>query len=179
MTFSDPVHNIDQLGIPEGAVVADFGAGSGFYSIAAAKKVGQDGAVYAIDIQDNLLARIKDHATTEGMGGRIRTIHGDLDVLGGSKLDDTVCDRVIIANVLFQAEDKEIFLKEAYRVMKNQGKGLIVDWQDSFGGLGPAADHVLSEVTARDLAAQAGFEVLENISAGAHHYGFIVRKSAN
>lgn len=176
MAFSDPAHNVNQLGIPEGAVVADFGTGSGFYAIAAAKKVAGDGIVYAIDIQDNLLARLSDMAITEGVGSIVRTLHGDLDTPGGSKLDDEVCDRVIIANVLFQTEHKESFLREAFRVMKKRGKGLIVDWQDSFGGLGPAPEHVMSEMDARAQATEVGFEVGENISAGAHHYGFIIMK---
>lgn len=176
MTFSDPVHNIDQLGVPPGAIVADFGTGSGFYAIAAAKKIESDGAVYAIDIQKDLLGRLKDHAQTEGVSGLIRTIHGDLDTPGGSKLDNETCDRVIIANVLFQAEDKQGLLTEAFRVLKERGKVLIVDWQDSYGGLGPAPEHILTEIEARELVQEAGFKVQENISAGAHHYGFVATK---
>lgn len=178
MHFSNPEKNINQLGVVEGSVVVDFGAGSGHYTIAAAKKAGTDGTVYAIDIQNDLLTRLKDHARTEGVPGIVKTYRGDLEHIGGSQLRDSMADRVIVANILFQVDDKETLLRECFRVLKPKGKALIVDWQDSFGGLGPAGDHVVSESVARDLATKVGFEVLENISAGAHHYGFVVRKPA-
>ena len=59
MAFSDPQKNIDQLNIGEGKTVADLGAGSGFYTMAAAKAVGPSGRIYAVDVQQELFVGVE------------------------------------------------------------------------------------------------------------------------
>ena len=176
MEFADPQNNIEQAGIVEGMRVADLGAGSGFYTIAAAKKVGLEGMVYAVDIQKDLLATIKTKAEEEGLSN-VETLWGDLDEPGGSKLQDNFVDVVIVSNVLFQAENKEAMLKEAHRILKPMGGILLfVEWSDSFGHMGPTPDAIIQEGQARTLLEGAGFNIATTISAGAHHYGFIAKK---
>ena len=63
--FSNPEKNIEQLGLTPGMKVADLGSGSGFYTIASARLVGTSGLVYSIDIQKDLLTRIKTEASKQ------------------------------------------------------------------------------------------------------------------
>jgi len=175
MAFADPQHNIDQFGLAEGMRVADLGAGSGFYSIAAGKKVGIDGKVYAVEIQADLGALVKKKASDEGLSN-IEVIRGDLEQVGGSKLQDNFVDAVLLSNIFFQIGDKETFLKEALRILKPGGRAMFIDWSESFGGMGPEADAVVRESVARKYVEDAGFLVEKNISAGDHHYGFVLRK---
>ena len=60
--FSDPEKNIEQFSLGKGMHVADFGTGSGFYALAAAEAVGETGRVYAIDVQKDLLEKLKKEA---------------------------------------------------------------------------------------------------------------------
>lgn len=173
--FSDPQHNIEQFGLSDGMVVADMGAGSGFYAIEAAKAVAPTGKVYAIDVHKDLLERLKK----EAQGVHIRTIEvvsGDLEKLGGSKIRESSCDAVIASNILFMLEDKKTFLTEVKRVLKTGGKMLLVDWTASFSGMGPHASHVIYKDDAQKLALAAGFTFEKEIDAGSHHYGIIFRK---
>ncbi len=57
--FSDPKNNIMRLGLTDGMLVADFGTGSGHYAIEASRIVGNSGRVYAIDIQQALVKKVK------------------------------------------------------------------------------------------------------------------------
>lgn len=173
--FSDPEHNIEQLGLSDGHIVADFGAGSGFYSILAGKAVAPMGKVYAIDVQKDLLERLKKEAARQGVRN-IDVLSGDLEKLGGSKIRESSCDVVIASNVLFMAEDKKSFLLEAKRVLRPLGRLLLIDWSASFSGMGPHSDHVVYKDDAIKLAKEAGFSFDREISAGAHHYGIIFRK---
>lgn len=175
--FADPQKNIEQVGITEGMYVADLGAGSGFYTLASARKVKEAGKVYAVDIQDGLLARIRDAAAQEGISGSIETLHGDLEHVGGSKIGDGVIDLVIISNILFQLDQKETVFQEAFRILKNGGKVLVIDWQGAFSGMGPEASQVVSEDAAKKLATEAGFTYDRGIDAGQYHYGFICTKT--
>ena len=59
--FTDPVKNLKQFGLREDMVVADLGAGTGFYAISVAQMVPQ-GKVYAIEVQKDFLATIKNKA---------------------------------------------------------------------------------------------------------------------
>jgi ubiquinone/menaquinone biosynthesis C-methylase UbiE len=176
--FSDPAHNIEQLGLPERSHIADFGAGSGAYTIAAAKAVKNFGKVYAVEVQKELAMRIKALARTEGLEN-VEALWGDIERAGGTKLADASVDAVIISNVLFQAEDKKGVVEEAKRVLKSGGKALVVDWSESFGNMGPSASAVFAKDAARKLFEAAGFSILRDISAGAHHWGFIAQKKGN
>ena len=66
MSFADPKENILQLGLREGMRVGDFGAGSGHYTLAASGIVGGEGKVYAIDVQEDVLRRLRDAARHAG-----------------------------------------------------------------------------------------------------------------
>lgn len=173
--FSDPENNIAQLGLSDGNVVADLGAGSGYYSIAAAKAVAPTGRVYAIDIQKELLERIKKEAQHHHARG-IEVISGDIEHLGGTKIREGSCDVALASNVLFMIEDKKSFLLEAKRILKPRGRLLVVDWTASFSQMGPHADHVFYKDDALKLAKELGFAFDKEISAGSHHYGIIFRK---
>ncbi len=175
VSFSDPKKNIDQCGIQVGMVIADLGAGSGFYTLEAAKALGSTGKVYAVDAQKDLLSRIKNHATKEGLYN-VEVIWGDIEKLGGTNIKDNSIDLIMVCNVLFQLTDKKGVAGEIKRILASGGRVLVVDWTDSFGGIGPHKDHVFSKENAEALFEGNGFSKDREIQAGAHHYGFIYKK---
>ncbi len=155
--------------------VADFGAGSGHYTLAMAQVLhGHHGAVYAIDVQKDLLRRINNEAQRRHLRG-VHIIWGDLEKAGGSKIANGHCDLVLISNLLFQVENKDAVLKEARRVVKPLGRVAIIDWADSFGGMGPIKKDVVTVDEALALARKGGFEFIREFRAGAHHYGLVLK----
>jgi ubiquinone/menaquinone biosynthesis C-methylase UbiE len=173
--FSDPKKNVKELGLSEGSTVADFGSGSGHYVMALSDVVGDSGRVYAIDLQQALLQKVKNMATEDGKEN-VDVLWGDIESIGGTKLDDESVDAVIIANTLFQIEDKETTIMEIRRVLKDAGKLLVVDWSDSFGGMGPQPDDIIVESNARKMFIEKGFKYDRDFDAGGHHYGLIFHK---
>ncbi len=176
MAFSEPQKIVDEFGIREGLTVVDLGAGTGFYTIAAAKAVGPHGKVYAVDIQQELLSRIKTIAHAEKLNN-IEVMHGDVEHPGGTRLADRVADVSIAANVLFQVEKREGFAKETFRILKSGARLLLVDWMDSFAGMGPQPEFVVTAQTAKELFLKNGFSFVSEMAAGDHHWGLIFRKS--
>lgn len=175
--FLDPTKTLEQFGIGTNMVVADLGAGSGFYSLAAARLTkGGSGKVYALEVQRDLLGRIKDAAEKEQLHN-IEYIWANFEKLGGTKLHDHTVDRAIVSNVMFQVEDKPNAAKEIARITKPDGKVLFIDWSDSFGGMGPTQEMVFSRAKAIELFRGAGFTEDRDIDAGAHHYGIIFKKN--
>lgn len=172
MRFSNPSENVHRLNLKEGAHVADFGTGTGTYALALAHAVGASGRVYAFDVQKELLAKLKKHAAEKGVN-HLEVVWSDLDTLGGTKLADQTLDAVVLANVLFQSEHKEQFLREVQRVLKPGGQLLVVDWSASFSGMGPHPDQVVSEGRAKELLGRAGFLFKDAFFAGEHHWGLL------
>jgi ubiquinone/menaquinone biosynthesis C-methylase UbiE len=114
--FANPEENIGRLHLKEGEKVADFGAGTGAYAIAAGKKVGGGGKVYAVEVQDTLLPRIANAAREAGLSN-VKTLWGDIEEVGGTAIPDQSVDAVILSNVLrtktvFSGRFQEFFAEE-------------------------------------------------------------------
>jgi FkbM family methyltransferase len=157
--------------------VADLGAGSGFFTRAAARIVGEAGAVWAVDAQKDLLPRIKTLSQEEGLSN-VEVLHGDAGRSSGTHLPAHAFDFVIAANLFFTLEDKHEAVAEIRRILKVNGEALVIDWSDSHGGLGPHPGHVLMREEAQKLFEKQHFSFVRNIPVGAFHWGFLVRKKA-
>lgn len=175
MRFVNPQEVLETFGLSVGHVVADLGSGSGHYVFAASKIMGGTGTVYAIDIQGELIRHVAKEAQLRRLTN-VETLVGDLEKEGGSGLHPNSIDEVIISNTLFQVEHKDVLIREAFRILRNKGRLLVVDWKDSFKGLGPAPEHIVKAHTVLHLAEKAGFTLENEFDPGAHHYALVFRK---
>ncbi len=174
-SFLNPQATLAAAHISEGSRVADLCTGSGFFARAAARAVGPEGLVWAIDPNPDMLPRLKNLSVGEGLDN-IEVMRGTVEKLGGTKLPDATMDVAVLANALFGIEHKEVAAKEAYRVLRRAGRLVLIDWTESHGGLGPHPDHVVTQAEARKIFEAAGFGQAEDIPAGAYHWGLILRK---
>ena len=174
--FCDPKRNVRHFGIREGMHVADFGAGSGAYTLALAPLVGATGVVYAVDVQRDLLTRIQNEAIKCGVEN-IEVVWSDMESEEGIYLKDELLDCALLSNVLFQLDNKIGVIKEAWRVLKTGATLVVIDWSESFGGLGPQKEAVVTPAEARLLCGDNGFVFRRQFEAGEHHYGLIFSKS--
>lgn len=155
--------------------VADFGAGSGYFLRALSNAVSADGRVYACEIQKNLVETLALVAQSERLPN-VEALWCDIEMPRGVRLQDGVLDAGIFVNTLYAIEEKDAALTEAARVTRKGGKLIIIDWTDSFAGLGPRPDHVVTADVAQQIAERAGFLFDHTFPAGEHHYGLMFRK---
>ncbi len=174
-TFVVPDIVVSHFHLKPGDTIADFGAGSGFFLKSFSSRVGHEGKVYACEIQKSLVEKISDQVRTLGLAN-VYPIWCDLEEVNGIKIKDETLDVGILVNTLFQIEDKEIGIKEMARTIRSGGRLVIIDWTDSAGGMGPAADHFITAHDAAVLCEANGFVLENEFPAGSHHYGLAFRK---
>lgn len=173
--FVDPGVVVSHFHLREGDSVADFGAGSGYFVELFSKRVGQNGKVYACEIQKDLVEKIGNQARTKNISN-IYPLWCDLEVANGIKIADGTLDIGVLINTLFQLEDKKEALGEINRTIRSGGKLFVIDWSESFGGLGPQQNDVCDAHQAQALIEASGFVYENTFDAGDHHYGISFRK---
>jgi SAM-dependent methyltransferase len=159
----------------EGAKVADFGAGSGFFLTLLSKTVGQTGRVFACEIQRPLVEKLGNFARSNGLQN-VDPLWCDLEAAGGIKIANDSLDAGILVNTLFQLEDKVTAITEIHRTLRSEGVLHVIDWSESFSGLGPTSDSVVNKDEATALLESHGFVLEREYPAGEHHYGLAFRK---
>jgi len=170
--FLDPESILKQLKLKTNMTVVDFGSGSGGWAIPLAEKL-EDGKVIAIDILEEPLSALKSKLKIKNIDN-IEIIQSNVEGLNGSKLFSGFCDLLLMTNLLFQIKDKEAVLEEGKRIIKDQGKILIIDWKtnQSFGpgGQGISAEEI------KKLAKKLSLKVEKEFEASPYHWGLILLK---
>ena len=166
-----PDEVLDNLDIQKDMQIADFGCGAGYFTIPLAKRVGKQGVVYAIDVQNAALESVQGMARMHSLLN-IETIRANLEKEGGSGLKDDSVDMVILANILFQSARKDAILKEAGRVLNKTGTIVLVEWQDE-ASFGPNAVYRVTKDQLKEIARDAGLVLAKEFNAGSSHYGLV------
>jgi ubiquinone/menaquinone biosynthesis C-methylase UbiE len=151
-----PDRIMDALQIAEGSVVADLGAGGGWFTVRLARRVGPNGRVYAQDIQPQMIEAITRRMAREQLDKRVKTVLGTASnpsLPGG-------LDAVLIVDAYHEMEDPVALLRNLAGSLKPDGRIGIVDFKKDGGGPGPAMDErVDPERVIRD-AQRAGLTLL-------------------
>lgn len=171
--FSDPGANLAKLVVTDGMRVADLGAGSGFYTIESAKRVGASGRVYAIDVQKSLLERIRTMASSQRLAN-VEVVWANAEKIGGTKLKDALVDRAIVSNILFQVAKQDDFALECKRIVKPGGKLMVIEWS---GKDATSPQTLIPQQKAQQLFEKSGFRLESTFPAGYHHYGMIFART--
>jgi predicted methyltransferase len=141
---------MDALGVAEASVVADLGAGSGWFTIRLADRVGPNGKVFAEDIQRPMIQAIKVRVERMGLKDRVTTVLGTAN---DPRLPEPV-DAVLIVDAYHEMENPVLLLRNVAKSLKPKGRIGIVQHTKDGGGPGPAMDErVDPEVVIRDAQA--------------------------
>ncbi|MEZ5287645.1 MAG: class I SAM-dependent methyltransferase [Vicinamibacterales bacterium] len=151
-----PDRIMDALGIADASVVADVGAGSGWFTIRLARRVGPQGTVYAQDVQPEMLAAITRRVQREGLANVRAVLGRGTD----PRLPAGALDAVLLVDAYHEIEDRVTFLSNVAQAIRPQGRIGVVDFRLEAGGPGPdEEERVGPEVVVRD-AEQAGLRLV-------------------
>ena len=153
--WQKPDQVMDALNIAEGSVVADLGAGGGWFSVRLAGRVGPNGIVYAQDIQPQMYEAIKRRIER----GQITNVKPELGTSHDPLLPAKV-DAVLIVDTYHEMEQPVALLRKVAAALKPEGRVGIVEFKkDGLGPGPPMAERVDPERVIRDAEA-AGLRLL-------------------
>lgn len=151
MNHQDHVHLLRDGITPRGGVWADFGSGSGAFTLALRELVGADAQIYSID-QDGARLREQERALTQRFpASRVQFLRADFT----RALPLPPLDGIVMANALHFFKNKIDVLKHVRAFLKSRGVLLLVEYNVDAGNIW--VPHPLSFETFRALAPRAGF----------------------
>jgi cyclopropane fatty-acyl-phospholipid synthase-like methyltransferase len=142
---------MDILGIKEGTHVADVGAGSGWFTVRAAKRVGNTGIVYAADINPESIAYINRRIQRDGIGN----VHAILSEEDDPKLSKNSIDSVLLLKTYHEVAHPVLLLQNLRSSLRSGARVGIIDRNGKGDDHGVSRDVVIQEAT------QAGYQLQE------------------
>jgi ubiquinone/menaquinone biosynthesis C-methylase UbiE len=156
--WQKPDQVMDALHIADGTVVADIGAGGGWFTVRLARRVGPNGRVYAVDVQRLMIEAIERRMQREGYSN-VTPILGEDD---DPKLPaDARADAVLIVDAFPEMQNPVVNLRNVARTLKPQGRIGIIDYLPGEGGPGPGAEERVPPAIVIKVAATAGLKVVD------------------
>lgn len=161
--WQHPDQIMDALAIADGSIVADLGAGSGWFTIRLARRVGPPGRVYAEDIQPQMVDVIKSRVQRENLSN-VTTVLGTAE---DPRLPAGL-DAVLIVDTFHEMQfdengarrDPVALLSTVARSLKPQGRIGVVDFMPGGGGPGPAPDQRAKAEDVIRTASTAGLRIV-------------------
>ena len=120
-----PEELLDVLGIKAGDVVADIGAGPGFFSLRAAQRVGPSGKVFAVDVQKEMIDGLVRMMKKSGQDN-IVPILGSID---DPKLPENSVDQVLMIIAYHEFSHPAEMMEHVYKAMKRDALMLVVEYK--------------------------------------------------
>lgn len=142
---------MDILGIAPGKGVADIGAGSGWFTVRAARRVGSTGTVYAVDINPEAIRYIDQRVRRESLSN-VKTILSKSD---DPMLPKEAVDAVLLLKTYHEVADPIMLLKQLRPALKPGALVGIIDRE------GNGSDHGITRKIVVEEAAQAGYRLLQ------------------
>lgn len=163
-----PAEVISLLQLRPGVSVADIGAGTGYFAIPIAREIQPGGRVAAVDVEPEMLAKLRAKLDQPGAPENIDLVEGEA---AGTTLAAGSYDVVLLANVWHEVDSRQATLSEARRILRQGGRLAIVDWRtDVEIPPGPRIEHRVAPEQTRIELEQARWTVNQITNVGLQRY---------
>lgn len=163
----NPRDTLKRAGFKEGMVLCDIGAGTGIFSIPATKI--SDNDIYALEKSDEMIEILKNRIVEKNIKNlKIKKVESNILPIG-----DKVCDLVIMVTVLHHIDDKEFMIDEIKRILKDNGKLMIIEFHKRETSMGPPVEMRISEEELEEIGVYNNLKIIDKFVLGDNFYGFI------
>ena len=164
--WQNPENILSEMGLQPGMTFMDIGCGQGFFTIPAAKIVGDSGKIYASDINPKNINALREKLTTVGLTNVILAVGKAEDLI----LCNECADFIFFGIVLHDFENPSKVLANAHSMLKKTGKLVDLDWKKEPSEFGPPLHIRFGEEKAIQLIESSSFRVQLTKKSGLYHY---------
>jgi len=149
----EPRRAVELIGIKPGMVIADVGAGTGYFSVLLAQRVGPEGKVYANDIQPRLLGILQDKIQRQKLTN-IEVVLGRQD---DSRLPEATIELALLVDVYHEFQYPQAMLASIRRALKPNGLLVLLEYRKEDRDLPIREEHKMTIKEARTEVEAEGF----------------------
>lgn len=150
---------LDAAGVCGMLIVADIGAGSGYFALPMGRRVGK-GKIFAVDSSAELLEVIRGKLAAEDAPKNVELVEGEDSATG---LAAASCDLIFLSAVWHEIDDHAAAMREFSRIAAPNAKLAIVDWSpDGIRPPGPPLDHRIARADVEKTLEEGGWGVVKS-----------------
>jgi len=165
---------LDAVGLKQGDVVADIGAGVGYFTWRMAERVGPAGKVYANDIQPAMLERLKKNVAARGLSN-VATVLGAED---DPKLPAGALDLELLVDVYHEFSKPRQMLAKLREALKPSGRLVLLEYRKEDPAVPIRPEHKMSVSEVRAEIEPEGFQFEKSIESLPRQHILIFRRAA-
>ncbi len=141
----EPETALNAIGIAPGSTVADVGAGSGYFTVRMARRVGAQGRVYANDLQPEMLAMLASRLQKERVPN-VTLVQGGVD---DPKLPAASIDLILLVDVYHEFSQPQIMLRRMREALKPGGRLVLLEYRKEDPSVPIRPEHKMSVAEAK------------------------------
>ena len=164
---------LDLMGIQKGMTIADVGAGTGYYSLRIARRVGPTGKVYANDIQPEMLEKLRTNARHAGLNNIETVLGSEAD----PKLPAGKIDMVLLVDVYHEFSRPQDMLDNIRAALKPDGTLVVVEYKKEDPSIPIRPDHKMSVYEVKTEVEAEGFKLDKVVDELARQHIFFFKKA--
>ena len=164
---------LDAIGIPQGAIVADVGAGAGYFTWRLAERVGPMGKVYANDIQPEMLDLLRKNIA----GRHLTNVEMVLGTEDNPRLPAGQIDLILLVDVYHEFSQPQKMLRKMRDALKPDGRLVLLEYRKEDPNIPIRPEHKMSVEEVRAEVQPEGFRFEKNLATLPRQHILIFRKS--
>ncbi len=150
-----PDEVLKALEISKTDVIADIGAGGGYFTERFSRYLGSSGRVYATDVQDVMIDRLRERVKRQGLHN-VEVVRGGFD---DPMLPRACCDLVFFSSVYKEIDGRTGYMKKVKKLLKPGGRVAIIEYHPDALFFGPPMDMRLKPKQVIEELSAAGFRL--------------------
>lgn len=150
-----PEKALDALDLQKGMAVADVGAGTGYFSLRMARRVGPEGKVYANDVQPEMLDKLRANAAKAKLGNVETVLGSEAD----PKLPANALDLVLLVDVYHEFSQPQEMLQHIRASLKPSGRLVLLEYRKEDPAVPIRPEHKMSVVEVKTEVEAEGYRL--------------------
>ena len=159
-------------GFKQGMTLADIGSGTGLLAFEARNQKGSK--IYSVEMSETMVDIQKQRIKEKNINN-VEIIEQNVDNFKIA-LEDESCDVISMITVFHEIDNKDSFVQEINRILKPDGKFLIIEFHKKETGFGPPLNERLSSEDINEICSKVGLEIKETTELGDNFYRVILGK---